>query len=201
MVLTKRQKQILDFITRFLDEKGYSPSLLEIGEHFGLSSPATVHKHVDNLRRKGLVRKTWNANRSLELTPSALGVRSIRLPLAGRVSAGQPIEAIEQRETVAVPENMVGHGESFVLQVSGNSMIDEQIRDGDFVVMEKRARVHNGDVVVALLDGQEATLKKIFKDGTRIRLEPANAAMQPIIVSADRVHVQGVVVGLLRRYV
>ena len=201
MVLTKRQKQILDFITRFLDEKGYSPSLLEIGEHFGLSSPATVHKHVDNLRRKGLVRKTWNANRSLELTPSALGVRSIRLPLAGRVAAGQPIEAVEQRETVAVPENMVGRGESFVLQVSGDSMIDEQIRDGDFVVIEKRARVHNGDVVVALLDGQEATLKKFFRDGARIRLEPANAAMQPINVAADRVRVQGVVVGLLRRYV
>src|SRR5678815_3628012 len=195
MVLTKRQKQILDFITRFLDEKGYSPSLLEIGAHFGLSSPATVHKHVDNLRRKGLVRKTWNANRSLELTPSALGVRSIRLPLAGRVAAGQPIEAIEQRETVAVPENMVGHGESFVLQVSGDSMIDEQIRDGDFVVMEKRARVHNGDVVVALLDGHEATLKKFFREGNRVRLEPANAAMQPLEVAADRVRVQGVVVG------
>ena len=201
MVLTKRQKQILDFITRFLDEKGYSPSLMEIGDHFGLSSPATVHKHVDNLRRKGLVRKTWNANRSLELTPSALGVRSIRLPLAGRVAAGEPIEAVEQRETIAVPENMVGRGETFVLQVRGDSMIDEQIRDGDFVILEKRARVHNGEVVVALVDGQEATLKKFFREGSRIRLEPANPAVQPINVTAERVRVQGVVVGLLRRYV
>jgi repressor LexA len=201
MVLTKRQKQILDFITRFLDEKGYSPSLMEIGDHFGLSSPATVHKHVDNLRRKGLVRKTWNANRSLELTPSALGVRSIRLPLAGRVAAGEPIEAVEQRETIAVPENMVGRGETFVLQVRGDSMIDEQIRDGDFVILEKRARVHNGEVVVALVDGQEATLKKFFREGSRIRLEPANPAVEPINVTAERVRVQGVVVGLLRRYV
>jgi len=200
MVLTKRQKEILDFITRFLDEKGYSPSLMEIGEHFGLSSPATVHKHVDNLRRKGLVRKTWNANRSLELTPSALGVRSIRLPLVGRVAAGQPIEAVEQRETIAVPENMVGRGETFVLQVRGDSMIDEQIRDGDYVVLEKRARVHNGDVVVALVDGQETTLKKFFRDGARVRLEPANQGVEPIVVPGERVRVQGVVVGLLRRY-
>jgi len=201
MVLTKRQKQILDFITRFLDEKGYSPSLVEIGGHFGLSSVATVHKHVDNLRRKGLVRKTWNANRSLELTPAAVSAKAIRLPLAGRVAAGQPIEAVEQREVIAVPEAMMGRGESFVLQVRGDSMIDEQIRDGDFVVLEKRTRVHNGDVVVALIDGQEATLKKFFRDGGLIRLEPANAAMTPITVAADRVRVQGVVIGLMRRYV
>lgn len=198
-MLTKRQKQILDFITRFLDEKGYSPSLMEIGEHFGLRSPATVHKHVDNLRRKGLVRKTWNANRSLELTPSALGVRSIRLPLAGHVAAGRPIEAIEQRESIAVPENMVGRGETFVLQVHGDSMIDEQIRDGDYVILEKRAQ-RNGEVVVALVDGQEATLKKFFRVGNRVRLEPANQNVEPITLPADRVRVQGVVVGLLRRY-
>ena len=200
MVLTKRQKQILDFITRFLDEKGYSPSLVEIGSHFGLSSVATDHKHVDNLKRKGLVRKTWNANRSLELTPAAVGVKAIRLPLAGRVAAGQPIEAYEQREVIAVPETMLGRGESFVLQVRGDSMIDEQIRDGDYVVLEKRARPQNGDVVVALIDGQEATLKKFFREGNRIRLQPANQAMQPIIVPAERVRVQGVVVGLMRRY-
>src|SRR5215475_9792772 len=200
MVLTKRQKQILDFITRFLDEKGYSPSLMEIGEHFGLRSPATIHKHVDNLRKKGLVRKTWNANRSLELSASALGVRSIRLPLMGRVSAGQLIEAVEQRETIAVPENMVGRGESFVLQVRGDSMIDEQIRDGDYVILEKRARAHNGEVVVALVDGQDATLKRFTRDGARVRLAPANAAMEPIELAAERVRVQGVVIGLLRRY-
>ncbi|HET6372903.1 MAG TPA: transcriptional repressor LexA [Candidatus Polarisedimenticolia bacterium] len=200
MVLTKRQKQILDFITRFIDQKGYSPSLMEIGEHFGLSSVATVHKHVDNLRKKGLVRKVWNANRSLDLTPAALAVRAVRLPLAGRVAAGQPIEAVEERDVIAVPEDMVGAADAFVLQVKGDSMIDEQIRDGDFVVVEKRQRPPNGSVVVALLDGQEATLKKFYKEGDMVRLQPANSLMKPISVSAERVRVQGVVIGLMRRY-
>jgi len=202
MVLTKRQKQILDFITRFLDEKGYAPSLMEIGEHFGLRSPATVHKHVDNLRRKGLVRKSWNANRSLELTPAATGIRAIRLPLAGYVAAGRPIEAIEQREMIAVPETLVGRGgETFVLQVRGDSMIDEGIRDGDFVIVEKRARVTDGDVVVALVEGQEATLKRLYRQGDKVRLQPANPTMSPLTLRAASVDVQGVVVGLLRRYV
>jgi repressor LexA len=200
MVLTKRQKEILDFITRFLDQKGYSPSLVEIGAHFGLSSVATVHKHVDNLRKKGLVRKTWNANRSLELTPAAMGVRAIRLPLAGRVSAGFPIEAVEEREVIAVPEDMVGGGDCFVLQVRGESMIDEQIRDGDYVVLEKRQRPQNGSVVVALIDGHEATLKKFYKEGDTVRLQPANLALKPISVPAEQVRVQGVVIGVLRKY-
>ncbi len=200
MVLTKRQKEILDFITRFLDQKGYSPSLVEIGEHFGLSSVATVHKHVDNLRKKGLVRKTWNANRSLELTPAAMGVRAIRLPLAGRVSAGLPIEAVEEREVIAVPEDMVGSGDCYVLQVRGESMIDEQIRDGDYVVLEKRQRPQNGSVVVALIDGHEATLKKFYKEGDTVRLQPANMALKPISVPAEKVRVQGVVIGVLRKY-
>ncbi len=200
MVLTKRQKQILDFVTRFIDQKGYSPSLAEVGENFGLRSVATVHKHIDNLRKKGLVRKSWNANRSLELTPAALGIRAVRLPLAGRVSAGLPIEAIEDREVIAVPEDMVGDGESFVLQVRGESMIDEQIRDGDYVIAEKRSRPSNGSVVVALIDGQEATLKKFFREGDQVRLQPANPSMKPMTIPASRVLIQGVVVGLLRRY-
>ncbi len=202
MVLTRKQKQILDYITRFIDAKGYSPSLMEIGAHFGLRSPATVHKHVDNLRRKGLVRKSWNVNRSLELTPAAqtMGVRAIRLPLAGRVAAGAPIEAVEQREVIAVPETMVGRGECYVLEVRGDSMIDEQIRDGDYVVVERRSRVRDGEVVVALIDQEEATLKSFRRDGARVVLEPANPEMKPIDLPADRVRIQGVVVGLLRRY-
>ncbi|HEY3177014.1 MAG TPA: transcriptional repressor LexA [Candidatus Polarisedimenticolia bacterium] len=200
MVLTKRQKEILDFITRFLDEKGYSPSLMEIGANFGLSSVATVHKHVDNLRKKGLVKKVWNANRSLELTPSAVAVKAIRLPLAGRVVAGRPIEAVEEHEVIAVPADMVGRGESFVLQVRGDSMIDEQVRDGDYVILEKRSRIHNGEIVVALIDGQEATLKKFYKEGDVVRLEAANPSMKPLSFAAGKVKVQGVVVGLLRRY-
>jgi len=203
MILTRKQREILDYITRFIDEKGYSPSLVEIGEHFGLRSPATVHKHIDNLRRKGLVRKSWNVNRSLELTPAArgaMGVRAIRLPLAGRVAAGEPIEAPEQREVIAVPEDMTGPGECYVLEVRGDSMLDEQIRDGDHVVVEKRARARDGEVVVALIDGDETTLKTFHRDGSRVRLQPANPSMSPIILPADRVMIQGVVIGLLRRY-
>jgi len=199
-ILTKRQKEILDFITRFVDEKGYSPSLVEIGENFGLSSVATVHKHVENLQKKGFVTRTWNANRSLNLTEKSLSLRAIRLPLAGRVAAGRPIEAVEQHEVIAVPEDMVGKGTTFVLEVRGDSMIDEQIRDGDFVIVEDRPRVREGELVVALIDGEEATLKKYYKEGTRIRLQPANPDVKPIVIEASRVRVQGAVIGVLRKY-
>ncbi|HXI02829.1 MAG TPA: transcriptional repressor LexA [Candidatus Saccharimonadales bacterium] len=200
MILTKRQREILDFITRFVDEKGYSPSLMEIGRHFKLSSVATVHKHVDNLRKKGYVTKTWNANRSLDLTDKSRSFRSVRLPLIGRVAAGRPIEALQTREVIAVPEDMVGRTTTFVLEVSGDSMIDEQIRDGDFVVVEERVRARDGEMVIALIDGEETTLKKFFRQGEKIRLQPANAAMDPIIVDGSRVRIQGVVVGVLRKY-
>jgi repressor LexA len=200
MILTKKQKQCLDIITRWIDEKGYSPSLMEIGAAMGLSSPATVFKHVDTLRKAGLVRKRYNANRSLELTSTSRAVHALRLPLAGKVAAGRPIEAIEQYEVIAVPETLAGRGESFVLQVQGESMIDEHILDGDWVVVEKRARVKDGDVVVALIDGQEATLKRFYRQGPQVRLEPANPSMRGFTVPADRLRVQGVVVGLLRQY-
>ncbi len=200
MILTKRQKEVLDFITRFVDEKGYSPSLMEIGRHFGLSSVATVHKHVENLQKKGFVTKVWNANRSLELAEKALSLRAIRLPLVGRVAAGRPIEAIEEREVIAVPEDMVGKSRTFVLEVRGDSMIDEQIREGDYVIVEDRARVREGELVVALIDGEEATLKKFFREGDKIRLQPANPAVKPIVVEASRVRVQGAVIGVLRKY-
>jgi repressor LexA len=200
MVLTKRQKEILDFITRFVDEKGYSPSLMEIGRNFGLSSVATVHKHVENLKKKGFVQKVWNANRSLDLTEKSLSLRAIRLPLVGRVAAGQPIEAIQQHEVIAVPEDMVGKSRTFVLEVQGDSMIDEQIRDGDFVIVEERSTAENGAMVIALIDEEDATLKKFYNEGERVRLQPANAAMDPIMVSAARVRIQGVVIGVLRKY-
>jgi repressor LexA len=200
MILTKRQKEILDFITRFVDEKGYSPSLVEIGENFGLSSVATVHKHVENLQKKGFVTRVWNANRSLDLTEKSLSLRAIRLPLAGRVAAGRPIEAVEQHEVIAVPEDMVGKNRTFVLEVRGDSMIDEQIKDGDFVIVEDRSRVREGELVVALIDGEEATLKKYYKEGSRIRLQPANPEVKPIVVEAARVRVQGAVIGVLRKY-
>jgi repressor LexA len=200
MVLTKRQREILDFITRFVDEKGYSPSLMEIAGHFKLSSVATVHKHVDNLRKKGYVTKTWNANRSLDLTERAQGVRSVRVPLVGRVAAGQPIEALQQHEMIAVPEDMIGRSTTFVLEVRGDSMIDEQIRDGDYVIVEERQRAQNGEMVIALIDGDETTLKKFYRQGERVRLQPANPDMAPIVMDGTRVRIQGVVIGVLRKY-
>jgi len=200
MALTRRQREIYDFVRRFVDEKGYSPSLEEIGAAFGLSSVATVHKHVQHLVEKGLLRKGWNRSRSLEPAPPP-GPGLVVLPLAGVVAAGAPIEAIEDLETIAVPAELVPpRAESFVLRVRGDSMIDEQIRDGDYVVVERRSEARDGETVVALIRGQEATLKKLQRRGAKIRLLPANAALAPIEVPARDVRIQGVVRGLLRRY-
>ncbi len=201
MHLTRRQKQILDFVARHIERRGYAPTLEEIGEHFGLSSLATVHKHLANLQSKGLVKRENHRSRALELVPAAVAVRAIEVPLLGRVAAGIPIEAVTSPETISIPEDMLGRGETYVLQVRGDSMIDEQIRDGDYVIVDGRRAVRDGEMVIALLDGERATLKKLFreKDG-RVRLQPANARLAPIVVEAERVQVQGVVIGVLRKY-
>ena len=200
MALTRRQREIYDFVRSFVAEQGYSPSLEEIGAHFGLSSVATVHKHVAQLVEKGFLRKAWNRSRSLEPVEEGAGDEA-SLPLLGVVAAGAPIEPIEVAERIAVPRELAGRAErSFVLQVRGDSMIDEQIRDGDFVVVEQRAEPRDGDTVVAVIRGEEATLKKLQRCGSRVRLVPANARMKPIEVPASEVEVRGVVRGLLRRY-
>jgi len=200
MALTRRQREIYDFVRTFVDEKGYSPSLEEIGEAFGLTSVATVHKHVGHLVEKGLLRKGWNRSRSLEPVASD-GAALVPLRLAGVVAAGAPIEAIEDHETIGVPPDLVPpRGESFVLRVRGDSMIDEQIRDGDYVVVESRAEARDGETVVALIRGEEATLKKLYRRGSRVRLVPANASLSPLEVPARDVRIRGVVRGLLRRY-
>ena len=201
MALTKRQRQILDFIGSFIEERGYSPSLEEIGGHFGLSSVATVHKHVSRLVEKGFVRRGWNQNRSIELVAQGPSSRAIEIPLLGRVAAGRPIEAVSESESIAVPEEMVARrGKVFALRVQGNSMIEECIRDGDLVVVEERQTAENGELVVALVDQNEVTLKKLYRENGRVRLQPANPTIRPLVLDARRVHVQGVVVGLLRRY-
>jgi len=201
MPLTKRQKEILDHIRSFIDEHGYAPSFEEIAEHFGYSSLATVHEHLSNLERKGYIRKAYNESRSIELISSDPGSGSTELPLLGAVAAGLPIEAIDQHESVAVPPDMVRRGDNYVLRVEGNSMIDEQIRDGDYIVVNQRDTARDGEMVVALIGGDSATVKKLYREpGGRIRLQPANAAMQPIIVEAENVQVQGIVVGVIRRY-
>jgi repressor LexA len=198
MSMTRRQKEILAFIKEFLASNGYSPTLEEIARRFGISSVNAVYKHLKSLEQRGHIRRLSNHARSIQLVESE-GDRA-RIPLLGRVAAGRPIEAVALPEDIAVPPSFLTRGTNFVLRVQGDSMIDEQIRDGDFVVLEKRERAENGEIVIALIDGENATLKKYHREGTEVRLQPANPALEPLIVSADRVTVQGVVVGLLRRY-
>ena len=198
--LTKRQREILDYLNEFIQQHGYAPSLEEIGRRFSLSSLATVHKHLTNLQEKGFIRRAWNRSRSVELVPTRLGGRSVELPLLGFVAAGAPIEAVTGNETIAVPEAIAGKRDSYVLRVKGDSMIDEQIRDGDYVIVEDRKSADNGEMVIALLSGSDVTLKTFYRENGRVRLQPANPTMQPIFVEPDKVQVQGVVVGVMRKY-
>jgi repressor LexA len=206
MAITRRQRQVYDYIANFIQERGYCPSFEEIGEGMGLNSLATVHKHVSNLEKKGLLKRDYNRSRSIDILPlkgrlkQALAVNtSLSLPLLGRIAAGQPIEAVQNPETISLAD-FVRSKEVFVLEVRGDSMQDEHIMDGDYVLVEKSKIAHNGDIVVALVDGSDATLKRFYREGDNIRLQPANAAMQPIIVPAASVDIQGRVIGVLRKY-
>jgi repressor LexA len=198
--LTKRQREILDYLSEFIQQHGYAPSLEEIGRRFSLSSLATVHKHLTNLQEKGFIKRAWNRSRSVELVQTRVGGRAVELPLLGFVAAGMPIEAIATAESIAVPEDLVGKRDTYVLRVRGESMIDEQIRDGDFVIVEDRKTAENGEMVIALLDSSYVTLKKFYRENGHVRLQPANPAMKPLIVAADEIQVQGVVVGVMRKY-
>ncbi|HAK56681.1 MAG TPA: repressor LexA [Acidobacteria bacterium] len=198
--LTKRQREILDYLDEFIQQHGYAPSLGEIGRRFGLSSLATVHKHLTNLQEKGFIRRSWNRSRSVELVPTKVTARSLELPLMGYVAAGAPIEAVAAAESIAVPETLAGKQDTYVLRVRGDSMIDEHIRDGDFVIVEDRKTAENGEMVIALLGGTDVTLKTLFRENGRVRLQPANPTMQPIVIDAADLRVQGVVVGVMRKY-
>jgi repressor LexA len=198
--LTKRQREILDYLQEFIQQHGYAPSLEEVGRRFGLSSLATVHKHLTNLQDKGFIRRSWNRSRSVELLPGRVGQRAVELPLLGYVAAGLPIEAVAGTETIAVPEDLVGRRETYVLRVKGDSMIDEQIRNGDYVIVEDRKTADNGEMVIALVRGLDVTLKKFYREQGRIRLQPANPTMQPLFFDPSHVQVQGVVIGVMRKY-
>ena len=201
MYLTRRQKEMLDFLDGYIEQNGYAPTIEETAAHFGLRSLATVHKHLTNLQGKGLIKRDWNRSRALELVPTQVKVQAVELPLLGRVAAGSPIEAIASSETIFVPEDMVGREETYVLQVKGDSMIEEQIRDGDYVIVEDRQIATDGEMVIALLAGENVTLKKYYREpGGVIRLQPANAAMEPLFVNAEDMRIQGVVIGVLRKY-
>jgi repressor LexA len=220
MVLTRRQRQVIDFIAGFLQEQGYSPSFQEIAQGLGLSSLATVHKHVLTLERKGYLRRHFNQSRSIEPSQRYLqdarrarqaranredrgnheGRSASALPLLGRIAAGKPVEALEQPGTISLAD-FVGQKDVFVLQVKGDSMIDEHILDGDFILVEKTPQVSDGEIAVALVGGSESTLKRIYREGnSRVRLQPANTRMKAIILPAADVTVQGRVLGVLRRY-
>jgi repressor LexA len=199
--LTKRQKELLDFIEYYSDENGYAPTLREICDRFGLSSVATAHKHLSRLIEKGYISRTPNVSRALETTPLDAGtISSEEIPMMGYIAAGKPIEAVQGSDTISIPASMLGKNETYVLQVKGNSMIDEQIRDGDFVVIEQRSHAENGETVVALINGEETTLKKYYREGEKIRLQPANPEMEPIFVDEDNLSIQGVVIAILRKY-
>jgi len=206
MAITRRQRQVYDFISEFVQRNGYSPSFEEIGEGLDLSSLATVHKHISNLEKKGLLTRDYNRSRSIDLLPpkgrlkQAMSVNTgLVLPLLGRIAAGQPIEAVQSNETISLAD-FVRSKEVFVLEVRGDSMQEEAILNGDYVMVEKSRTAHNGDIVVALVEGTDATLKRFYRDGENIRLQPSNANMQPIIVPAASVEVQGRVIGVLRKY-
>lgn len=198
--LTKRQREILDYVTEFMNDKGYAPSIREIADNFGLSSPATIHVHLENLKNKGFLKSSFNEARSIELTPSQVNwAQALELPLMGLITAGEPIEAVEQNETIAVPSDFVAdEANSYVLKVKGESMIEEGILSGDYVIVERNPSPRNGDVVVALLDNAYATLKKFYREKNRIRLQPANSAMKPFYVQDPLI--QGIVKGVIRKF-
>ena len=206
MAITRRQRELYDFLSRFVSEKGYSPSFEEIKDAMGLTSLATVHKHVTNLEKKGLLTRDYNRSRSIDLLPprgklkQSMAVNTgVVLPLLGRIAAGRPIEAVENPGTISLAD-FVRSKEVFVLEVRGESMQDEAILDGDYVLVEKTKTAHNGDIVVALVEGSDATLKRFFRESDNIRLQPSNSTMKPIIVPAAKVEIQGRVIGVLRKY-
>lgn len=202
--LTERQKEILEFIQEFQSEHGLSPTHREICDRFGYSSYGTVYKHLKLLQDKGFIRREWNQKRGIELLRSipgkGAGRQEVELPFYGRIAAGRPIEAVASAEHLGVPQHLLGRsGDHYVLEVVGESMIDEGIYEGDLVVVSQRDQAEPGEMVVALIDS-DATLKRFYPEGKKVRLQPANPNMEPIYVPAKDVRVQGIVVGLMRKF-
>jgi repressor LexA len=227
MALTRRQKQVLDFLVSFINRKGYSPSFEEIGSSLKVSSLATVHKHMETLERKGFIRRGHNQSRSVEVVAmpgpvpftktairskgaaplqpeawaSSAALDRLEFPLLGRIAAGQPVEAIPDPQTFSLGDFTRGKSNIFVLRVKGDSMIDDHICDGDYILVEGAGTARNGEIVVALVEGTDATLKRFFREpGGKVRLQPANAQMKALVVSAGDIKVQGRVIGVLRKF-
>ena len=208
MALTKRQKEVLDFIADFVEQNGYSPSYEELARALNLASLATVHKHIQALESRNYLRRQFNHSRSLEVASKYIQERrrnrkapqTMEIPLAGRIAAGSPVEAVEGQDTIQFAD-FAGKGDTFALQVSGDSMIEDHIMSGDYVLVERAAQASEGEIIVALVDGTETTLKRWYREpGGRVRLQPSNRNMQPILVDAANVQVQGRVLAVLRKY-
>ena len=200
MPVTPRQRQIHDYLCRYVDAHRHAPTIAEIGAHFKLSSPSTVHHILTGLEREGLIRRIPNVSRGIEVVRQESEGDS-EIPLLGVVAAGQPIEAILTNETVHVPRDMVGRGRTYALRVRGDSMIGDHICEGDLIVVQSRQTAENGQTVVALIDGTDATVKRFYKARDHVRLEASNPKYKPIVVKpTDRLNIQGVVVGVIRKY-
>jgi len=199
MAVTRRQKEVLDFISNFVERQGYSPSFEEIARGLQLNSLATVHKHINNLQNKGLLQRSHNRSRSIDVLPQRPKGKGDRLPLLGRIAAGMPVESVAVAESISM-NDITGNREVYALQVRGESMRDEHIIDGDFVIVESTQTARQGEIIVALVDNSETTLKRYYREGDRIRLQPSNREMEPIYVPAAAVAIQGRVLGVLRRY-
>jgi repressor LexA len=202
MALTKRQSEVLSFLQEHIQHKGYAPSFEEIAEQFRFQSLATVHEHLTNLERKGYIHRTHNESRAIEILPPKGQSGASEIPVLGRVAAGTPIESLMTGDTLAVPDGLLPRrGPNYALQVQGQSMIDDHIVDGDYVVVHGRQAAENGEMVIALVNGSEATVKRFYREqGGWIRLQPANTTMQPMRFQERDVLIQGVVVGVIRKY-
>src|SRR5213080_4337052 len=201
MPITARQRRVLDYIKRYFEVHGEPPTIAEIGKEFGMSSSASAHHVISILEREGLIRRIPNVSRGIELVNDEPGKEKYEIPLLGVVAAGAPIEAVLNYETVCIPRDMLRQERMFALRVRGDSMIDEQIRDDDLIILHSQQTAENGQTVVALVDGSDATVKRFFGNRHQVRLEPANPNYEPIIVRPpQRVEIQGVVVGVIRKY-
>ena len=197
MHLTKRQREIYEYLKDHIRSRGYAPSIAEIGKQFQLSSPATVHKHLMHLEEKGLIRKQQNLSRAIEVIPESGNTLSYLV--LGEIAAGKPIEALDQREVVDLLPDAKDK-DVFVLRVKGNSMIEDHIQNGDYVIVERRNVAENGETVVALIDNDRVTLKRFYREGDRIRLQPSHPNMKPIFVREGDFAIQGVVISVLRKF-
>ncbi len=199
MAITRRQKEVLDFIRQFVERCGYSPSFEEIAHGLDLSSLATVHKHISNLERKGLLQRAHNRSRSIDVLPERKRSAVQEIPMLGRIAAGRPVEALETRESLSL-NDIVDNKAVFALEVRGESMRDDHIMNGDYVLVEKAQTARQGEIVVALVDGSETTLKRYYLEGNVVRLQPANTEMEPIYVPAGQVAIQGRVLAIVRKF-